>query len=563
MPRQLVHAPGHDRNRSLGWLALAWMEHFCAHGPGDVQGDPVKHGDEYSGFVVDCYALEPKGRLLYDSSFFSRPKGADKSGLGSRFAMFEALGPCRFLTFAKGGETYEDPWGLGFSYTYVKGEPMGRPVRVPYVRCMATEETQTGNVYDSIYFNLTQGLLGEIPGVDAGLTRILLPDGGEITPSTASSSSKDGGKETFVCFDESHLYNTPELRRMYKTVTRNMRKRKRAAGTWFLETTTMFAPGEDSIAEQSYLLASMILEGKSAEVKKVKREKHLSDHRWGECEDLTDESSLRTAITDAYDEAIEWNHLDGIVDEFYDPRADPTDSRRYFLNAPTETANAWVAAHELASRVDPVKNVTVIEPITLGFDGSRKRSRGVTDATALIGCRVSDGHEFDLGIWEQPLGAAGIDWEVPIALVDAAVHQAFKGHRVVGFYADPAKWETYVAAWEAEFGKLLKVKSTQQHPIQFWMTGGSASRASKAIGEFHDAIVDGEMTYDGSEAFQRHILNARNRFGRYGMSITKENPDSARKIDAAIAGSLAWRARLDALAGGFGKSGATFVGRIR
>ncbi|MFD0034842.1 hypothetical protein ACFVJK_42855 [Streptomyces sp. NPDC127172] len=40
--------------------------------------------------------------------------------------------------------------------------------------------------------------------------------------------------------------------------------------------------------------------------------------------------------------------------------------------------------------------------IVLGFDGSRKRARGVTDATALFGYRLSDGHLFTIGVWEQP-----------------------------------------------------------------------------------------------------------------------------------------------------------------
>jgi hypothetical protein len=34
---------------------------------------------------------------------------------------------------------------------------MGQHVRTPYIRCMATEEGQTGNVYDSVYYNLTEG----------------------------------------------------------------------------------------------------------------------------------------------------------------------------------------------------------------------------------------------------------------------------------------------------------------------------------------------------------------------------------------------------------------------
>jgi hypothetical protein len=200
MPRRVITAKEHDRGRSLGWLLLAWMEYFCVHGPGDVQGEPVRHGDEVSRFIVDCYALDDDGRRLYDSAFFSRPKGCDKSGLGGRLGLTEALAPCRFLDWAEGGEVYQDPWGLGFEYEYQPGEPMGRPVKVPYIRCLATEEGQTGLVYDTIYFNLTEGPLGEVPGSNTGLTRVLLPGGGEITPSTASSASKDGGKETFVVF---------------------------------------------------------------------------------------------------------------------------------------------------------------------------------------------------------------------------------------------------------------------------------------------------------------------------------------------------------------------------
>lgn len=554
-----MRADGHDRSRSLGWLGLEWMEYFCVHGPGDVQGDPVTHGDEMAGFVVDCYALEPKGRLLYDSAFLSRPKGADKSGIGSRFSLFEGLGPCRFAGFATGGEVYEDPWGLGFEYRYARGEPMGRPVRVPYIRCMATEETQTGNVYDSVFFNLTDGPLADVPGIDPGLTRIYLPGGGEITPSTASSSAKDGGKETFVDFDESHLYTMPELRRMYATVTRNLRKRKRNAGTWFLETTTMFAPGEDSVAEGTYLLASAIDE------RRTKRQRLLFDHRWGECEDLSDEKALRVAIREAYGDAMAFNDLDGIVNEFFDPRADPVNSRRYFLNALTAASNAWVAEYEWAACQDRKKVVRKGEPITLGFDGSRKRSRGVTDATALIGCRVIDGHVFELGVWEQPTGAAGEGWEVPKSAVHATVADAFKNLTVVGFYADPAKWETDVAQWEATFGRRLhkKVRATEAHPISFWMTGGRAAKASQAIDELHTAIVDGEMTHDGSGALTRHVLNARNRYGRFGMAIAKDNPDSPKKIDAAVAASLAFKCRLDALAAGIARQKSGSVRRIR
>lgn len=539
-----IRASGHDRNRSLGWLAVDWMEFCTVHGPGDVQGDPVRFGDEYAAFVLDCYALDGHGRLLYDSAFLSRPKGCDKSGQAARFCLFEALGPCRFAGFAKGGEVYCDPWGLGFRHAYQPGEPMGRPVRSPVIRCMATEEGQTGHIYDAIYVNLTEGPLAKVPGVDAGLTRTYLPGGGEIIPSTASSSAKDGGKETFCAFDETHLYKMPELRRMYDTVTRNLRKRKGSAGTWYLESTTMFAPGEQSVAEDTYALAGRIKEGK------VKRERLLFDHRWGECEDLSDEAALRAAITEAFGDAIAWNDLDGLVDEFYDVRKAVSDSRRYFLNAPTATADAWLSQPEWAACVDATKVVADREMITLGFDGSRKRARGVTDATALIGCRVSDGHVFEIGVWEQPDGPAGDDWQVPASEVEAAVEAAFRQFRVVGFYCDPAKWESFVAKWEAAHNATLKVKASREHPCEWWMTGGRTRQIVQALEQFHSAVVDKELSHDGSYALTRHVLNARRRMSRSGTQIAKEHPDSARKIDAAVAAVLAWQARLDAISAG-------------
>lgn len=559
-----MRATAHDRSRSLGWLALAWIEFFVVHGRGDARGMAVSHGDEMSGFIADCYAVEPDGgRLLYDSAFFSRPKGADKSGLAARLVLFEALGPCRFAGWALGGEVYEDPWDLGFRYEYVTGEPMGRPVNAPLVRCMATEEGQTGNVYDTVLFNLEHGLLAEVPGVDAGLTRTYLAGGGEIIPSTAGAASKDGGLETFAAFDESHLYNQPELRAMYNTVTRNLRKRKRTAGTWYLETTTMFAAGEESVAEATYKLAEQV------ELGKVRRERSLFDHRWGECEDLSDEAALRLAILDAFGEAAEWNDVDGIVDEFYDLHKDEVDSRRYFLNAPSSTADAWVHGHEWAARrADPPIEVGPREPVVLGFDGSRRRNRGVTDATALVGCRVSDGHIFQVRVWEQPThwraGPDGEGWEVPRVDVDAAVHGAFLRFNVVGFFADPAKWETQVASWEARYGGKLTVKATRAHPIEWWMVGGRDSRVVAATKSFHDAILDGDMSHDGAAELASHVLNARRRIRTSGVQVAKENPDSPRKIDAAVAAILAWQARLDAIAAGVGARSKSYVAkRIR
>jgi hypothetical protein len=65
------------------------MEYFCRHGPGAIMGQPVHHGDEYTGLIVDIYALgdsASNNHMLYDSVFFSRPKA-------SAPALFPGWGP--------------------------------------------------------------------------------------------------------------------------------------------------------------------------------------------------------------------------------------------------------------------------------------------------------------------------------------------------------------------------------------------------------------------------------------------------------------------------------------
>jgi hypothetical protein len=384
---------------------------------------------------------------------------------------------------------------------------------------------------------------------DAGLTRVLLPGGGEITPSTASSAAKDGGKETHASYDETHLYNRPELRRMYATVNRNLRKRKKIAETWYLETTTMFADGENSIAEQTYQVAEAMKAGRARG-----RERLLLDHRWGEIEpeELSDEKKLRAAIVEAYGDAIAWNDLDGMVDEFHDPKAEISDSVRYFLNAKHAKADAWISSTEWAAIKNEARTPQRGEAITIGFDGSRGRARGKPDATALIGCCVSDGHLFELGVWE-----AGEDkdtwekWEPPIVEIEAVLASTFRKFRVVAMYADPAKdWRSHVNAWEAKYGARVKVKARRDHPFEWWMTGGRAGLVQTAIEQLEGSIRNGDLTHGNEANLTRHMLNARRRLSHGKLALGKESDYSSKKIDAAAAAVLAWQARLDATAKG-------------
>jgi len=564
MPRELVKSDLANRKRTLGWLATWWIETLVLHGPGDVEGEPIVHTDEYTGFILDCYALKPNGRRCHESAFLSRPKGTNKSGLAGELVLFEALGPCRFDGWAKGGETYEF---LGHTYVYEKGEPMGRQVKTPYVRIMATEEDQTGNVYGMVKYNLEEGILSQLKayGMMVGNTKVSLPWGGEILPSTTGASSKDGGKETFVVFDESHLYTTGTLRNMYATVSRNLPKRAKIAETWSLETTTMYSPGQESIAEQTFAFAKMIQESKEAvargESATIKLDTLLYDHRWGECEDLGDDEALKAAIIEAYGDAMEWNSVEGVMGKIFDPRTTEAESRRYYLNDIVSEQGSWVEVQQLRSATVPVWAIPDKTMITLGFDGAM-----TDDSTALIGCTVDTGEIFRIKISEKPdiplkdKDGNEVKWEVDPVAFDAAVAMAMKKWKVVGFFADPPYWQTYVDAWDNKYGEQMLVKAGQASAIRWWTKRDT--QMSLALERLHDAICNEtkEVRIQEDKTLLRHIINARVWERPAGNVIGKESKKSPKKIDACMAATLAYEARAAYLHHG-DKPKSTFVPR--
>lgn len=547
MPRELIQAPGHSRDRSLGWLAWAWIEWFCVHGPGDVQGtslNPEVSGslpldDEFGAFIVDCYTHDEHGRRFYDDAFISRPKGRAKSELAGFVALWEAFGVPRFAGFAEGGEVFEQ---RDFRYEYRPGEPMGRPVTYPFIRCLATEEDQSGNTYDNIHFNLTEGPLGEdLPSNAAGLTRVFIPGGGEIRPSTASNASKDGGKETHTVFDETHLYTLPELRRMHATVKRNMSKRKDAA-PWAMQTSTMYQPGEDSIAERTHERARLIREGR------VPESRLLYDHLEAPAEvDLQSRDAIVSALQEVYGPFAEAMDLDGMVErEFWNVERDIESSRRYFFNQPTAARDAWCTHPEWQANHDP--DLAPLEPgteLALFFDGSK-----TDDSTGLVGVRCSDGVPFLLGAWEKPERVS--DWRVDTADVDRVVRQVFELYRPLAFYADVAEFEQYVDAWGADFGQRLLIDATpgrQRHAIAWDMRGRHKEFTEAAERTLVD-IRDHAVPHDGDARMRRHVLNARRSPNKYGVSVSKSGRESPHKIDFAVCLIGARKAWRDLLASG-------------
>lgn len=538
MAEAVLTLPVDEPELTLGWDVLAWCSTYIRQPDGPQAGERWRFTREQVRFVLWWYALDRRGRWLFSRGVLRRAKGWGKSPVVSALALAELCGPVRFAGWA--GDN-----------------PLGEPVSAAWVQLAGVSEKQTTNTMSMVLAMVAESPIVEEYGLDIGLTRIYTAAGGRLEPITASAPTAEGARPTFVVEDETHHWTESNNGTDLDRVNRRNLGKSRDGSARMLETTNAHAAGSGSVAEKSYDAWQAMSEGRA------KTSGLLYDAREAPADtDLVDDDELLAGLEAAYGDST-WVDLERIRDEVWDPSTPPEDSRRFYLNQISSAVDSWLSEPEWAGCADAAKVVADRDTITLGFDGSRARARGVTDATALIGCRVSDGHLFELGVWEQPQGPAGQDWRVPITEVEAAVHGAFDRYMVVGFFADPSKWESYVAGWEAKYHKRLRVKATQGHPIEWWMSGGRSTLVVRALEQFHSAVVDAELSHDGSFALTRHVLNARRRVSRTGVQIAKEHPDSARKIDAAVAGVLAWQARLDALAAGVGRQAAFVPRRVR
>lgn len=543
---------------TLGYYALDWIIDNLA-APDRMSYEPLYPTQEQADFILDWYELHPKtGRRVNRRGVLSRPRGWGKSPFVSALALLEGLGDIVF-----------DGWDAS-------GRPVGKPwltVRTPLIYIVAASEEQTSNSWGSLLEMLhgNAPVFNNYPGIEPMGGQVNLP-WGTIAPATTSSTSLKGKRSVFMICDQTEQW-TPSngATKVYDVIANNCYK----VGGSLIETPNAYTPGVGSQAERTATAATNITEG---------RNRHLStgmlfDHREAPpITDLADPQSLLAGLRWAYGDSSAhpdgcvihepacepgWVDLDVVCERIWQTDADPQLSRSDWLNQITHATDSWITQPEWAARADPTKHVADRDMITLGFDGSRGRARGKPDATALVGCRVSDGHLFEVGVWEAGDNAWD-EWSPPLVEIEAALRTAFHRWNVVGFYADPAKdWRSYVNKWEAEYGAKVTVKARRDHPFEWWMTDGAAGKVQAAVEALEGAIRNGDLTHSGEHALTRHVLNARRRLGRGKLKLGKSNDYSPDKIDAAVAAVLAWQARLDALAGGVTQQPRTSSGRVR
>lgn len=542
---------------TLGFEGIAWLEDNLAT-PDREDYHPLILTREQAEFLLRFYELDPvTGRRIVRRGVLSRARGWGKSPFVAAICILEALGP-----------VVPDGWDAD-------GRPVGMPwvrVRTPLVQIAAVSEDQVlTNTWSSLLEMLDPRLdppvLDNYRGLEPLDTMVNLPRG-KMLPITAAAATTKGARAVFSAWDQTEEWTLSNGgHRLRRVMADNAAK----VGGSYIETPNAFTPGLNSVAEQSAAAAEAQATGRAKLDKRL-----LYDHREAPPEtDLTDYDSLLEGLRHAYGDSSKdprgcvihdppcppgWADHDDHIGRIWDADADEQESRANFLGQITHATDSWVSAPEWNARKagqdrNPVPELRTGDTITLGFDGSRGRAKGKPDATALIGCRVSDGHLFQLEVWEADDDKTTWDtWSPPLPAIDAKIADAFKRYKVVAFYADPGRdWRSQVNTWEADYGSKVKVQVSKAHPFEWWMTGGRALKVEAAVEALEGAIRNGDMTHDGSYALTAHVLHARRRLSHGRLALGKSSPASTRKIDAAVAAVLAWQARLDSLAGGHGR----------
>lgn len=496
------------------------MEDCLVFGPGDLRGENLILSDEQRAFIYRFYELEPDaGRRRFKRCAISVAKGLAKTELAAFIAAAE-LSPDSPVRF--------DGWDG-------KGNPMGRPVRDPYIPLIAyTEEQSDELAYGALRVILAESRISN--QFDIGLERIVRIGGdGKAESLAAAPNARDGARTTFSLFDETHWMTLDKLKRAHQVMMQNLAKRK-LADPWSLEVTTAYEPGAGSIAESTMEYAKAIAEGRAEDAKMFFFHRQCSDEH-----DLDTPEGARAAIIEASGpSAVEWRDIEAIMGLWADPTTDRTYWERVWCNKPIQASNKAFPVEDFRALADP-HEIPYGSLIAVGFDGAQFR-----DATALVATHIPTGYQWLAGLWECPYGREG-KWQVPVNEVDECVEALFEQFNVWRLYADPPYWQSYVSAWQGKYG--------EKRVIEWWTN--RTKQMSAALESYLNAIKEKSISHRGDEGLIRHIGNCYKRTLRQHDEenmprwiIYKERSDSPNKIDAAMASVLSWECRQDAIASG-------------
>ncbi|CAN5837756.1 hypothetical protein BH24ACT5_BH24ACT5_04720 [soil metagenome] len=502
---------------TLGFEAVRWAERWLIQPNGPRAGKPFRFTADQLTFVLWWYAMDDQGDWLFNHGVRRLAKGSGKSPSAAVLALIEFCAPVRLAK--------KDSRALGGC--------RGRPVDLPWVQIAATAESQTLNTMRMVRAYAPKGSkVVDEHHLDPGLTRYYKLPEGRLVVITSSAVAADGAESSLVVADQTELWTpTNGGVELASTLADNLAK----SGQRMIETPNAWKPGADTVAEATWDDWVAQEEGRARPEGRILYDARIAPPGT----DLADPGSLRATLEWVYGDC-DWKRptpdappdVSPMMKRIYRPSAKVDDSKRKYLNWPTAPADAWVTPEEWTRLADTTVTVADGDKVVLFFDGSKSN-----DASALVGCRMSDGHVFTVGVWEpdtkDPLST------VNVIEVDAAVTGTFDRYDVAAFFADVREWESYaLAEWPQRYGDRLQlwaVPSGRPPQAVAWDMRSHSGEFARACEACEAEIRDRAFTHDGNSVTSRHVANARRRPERGGaVAIGKESRDSMKKVDAAV-----------------------------
>jgi hypothetical protein len=581
---------------TLGWQILDWIAANLLADETDEHNRPLPFDltDEQKRFILWFYALdegdeyrEPTGRFMYREYVLQRLKGHGKDPLAAVISAVEFVGPCRFAGWAA-----RDMPELGL----VVGDPIAKPHPRAWVQIAAVSLKQTQNTMKLFRGLFTPACIAE-HGIDIGKESIYAYGGQKaIEAVTSSPASLEGNRPTLVIKNETHHWKqNNEGVAMAEAIERNATKSKGGAART-LSITNAFEPSVESVARderqayESQAAGDAIKTGMlydTLEAPKEARLRPLFPHEQKGAEEMGIEpvsSEVEERLTRLYIrrvlEAVRggawWLDIPGLTDSILSPKSKISLSRRFWYNQVVANEDAWVdpAAINAAIKRDVYtlmrtvstpelileagwQPVSKTDPIVAFFDGSK-----TDDSTAIVGCRISDGYCFLIGVWQKPKGEAGKKWMAPRAAVDRRVDKMFARFNIIAFWGDPSHakddsedessyWMPMLDKWMRTYRDRLDPKNwpvktgLRTHAINWDMSSSDRTKAfiaaaEQVVEDFEtlDDIEEYAPTFqiDGHPVLVAHLENAIEHPDPrgWGTSLSKVQKDSPRKIDAAV-----------------------------
>ena len=516
---------------TLGPQIADLLETYSIFGPGSLKGEPYRLDDEFRAQLYRMYEVFPQGHMWAGRRRFKRVGISVRKGL----AKTEKLAQVAFAELHREGPVRCD----GFD---AYGQPVGRPVRDPYIPMLAVTVEQVEELgYGALYVLCTEGPDADM--FDATLERIIRigmsgAADGKAVPLSNSPGSRDGARTTFQAFDEPHRLYLPRAVSAHETMVANLEKRV-LEDPWGLYVGTSGEPGQNSIAEGLHREAEMMDRGEIADPQLFYFHRQAGPSHTDEML-LTQEGRI-AAVAEATGPIGEYGpgQFHSIAKQWERPGADTQYLERVWLNRWTKSG---------AQAFDPNRWAELRSPfripdgafVTAGFDGARFR-----DSTGIVLTDIATGRQELFAGWERPADVE--DWECPESEVTAAWEEITRRFKLWKCYGDPPHWTETFGSWAGRWpDKFEEWWTTRVGYMSRAVRAYREAQATGAVTHFHDANDEKSVAFEAHiAAAGRKDLNFLDDDGTKLFVLQKIHED--RKFDYAMAGCLSWTAYLDAV----------------